>query len=303
MTIIKTVADLDQAIKDVAATFDIPVARVRTTFIGVVTSQMLPNSVELKGGLAIKMRLGELGTRATSDLDAVYTSDYKKTIEEIKYLCKIGWGQVPPSKRQLWANPGAPNRVAFTGAIKEKPQHDPGVDRPEYLMRPLRVSLQFLGKQWGAIDLELAHPEVMANSGTQAPIDTELKMQFESFGFGKITSVRFLSVELQIAQKVHALTHPNSDRAHDLVDLQKLWTAEVDTSILLEACESTFRYRRDHSWPPLPLRPMTADRERYLQAVQEVSTNGQDPDVRPDLDDAREWLENRINTLLNHEEI
>lgn len=92
---LKTVVDLEQAIENLANSLNLPVSRVRTTFIGVVTAQMLPDSVELKGGLAIKMKFGDLGTRATSDLDAVYTRDYAQTIEEIEHRCKQGCGRGP----------------------------------------------------------------------------------------------------------------------------------------------------------------------------------------------------------------
>ncbi|GAA4479568.1 hypothetical protein GCM10023190_22880 [Enteractinococcus fodinae] len=45
---------------------------------------MLPDSVAIKGGLAIKMQRGELGTRATSDLDGVFLRDYETTIAQIR---------------------------------------------------------------------------------------------------------------------------------------------------------------------------------------------------------------------------
>ncbi|MDN6534862.1 MAG: nucleotidyl transferase AbiEii/AbiGii toxin family protein [Yaniella sp.] len=169
-------------------------------------------------------------------------------------------------------------------------------------MQPLRVTLSFLDKQWSAIDLELAPPENIQNTGNQSAIDAELKREFESFGFGTITPVRFLSVEWQIAQKIHALTHPDSDRAHDLVDLQKLWTDEVDAQTLLEACQSTFRYRQAHDWPPLPLRSMEPESARYQQAVDEVFVNDHHSDVLPQLEDAEAWLKTRLDQLLNDED-
>jgi hypothetical protein len=260
---------------------------------------MLPNSVALKDGLAIKMKFGELGTRATSDLDAVFTDTYTDTLEAIETQCSVGWGQLPPSKRQRKSNPDAPNRVAFTGEIKEKEPHDPGVRHPEYLMRPLRVTLNFLGKPWGAIDLELAHPEPTTELSPPSQIDAELTNKFESFGFGKLAPVRFLALEDQIAQKIHALTHPLSDRAHDLIDLQLLWTDEVELEGLRRACEVTFRYRQEHSWPPLPMRSMRADVGRYQQAVEEVTAHTQRPDIFLKLEDARQWLITKIEGLYN----
>lgn len=294
---LKTLPELNWARDEIARELSLPVPRVRTTFIGVITAQMLPDSVALKGGLAIKMKLGELGTRATSDLDAVFTDSYSATIEAIENRCSEGWGSVPPSKKQRKANPNAPERVAFTGTIKEKVQYDPGVRHPEYLMRPLRVTLNFLGKPWGAIDLELAHPETITKLNPPSQIDSELTGKFENFGFGKLAPVRFLALEVQIAQKLHALTHPASDRAHDLVDLQILWTDEVELEGLRRACETTFRYRQEHAWPPLPLRSMKADEARYKQAVEEVTVHAQLPHIFLELEDARQWLITKIEHL------
>lgn len=296
---LKTLPELNWALEEVARDLNLPVPRVRTTFIGVIAAQMLPDSVALKGGLALKMKLGELGTRATSDLDAVFMDSYGATVESIEDRCKAGWGRVPPSKKQRRANPNAPERVAFTGTLKEKEQHDPGARHPEYLMRPLRVTLNFLGKPWGAIDLELAYPETTTKLSPPSRIDSELTDKFEAFGFGKLAAVRFLALEVQVAQKIHALTHPLSDRTHDLVDLQLLWTDELELRGLHRACEATFRYRQEHTWPPLPMRSMKADEGRYKQAVEEVTLHNQRPHIFVELEDARQWLITKIEHLHN----
>lgn len=300
MTVVKTLHELNTIIEKTARRLGLPVARVRTTFIGVLAAQMLPDSVAIKGGLAIKMQRGELGTRATSDLDGVFLRDYKTTIAQIREHLKSGWGRIPPAKKQLRQNPDAPDRVAFTGTITEKSQHDPGVRRPEYLMRPVRVTLNFLDKPWGAIDLELAHPELNTTISAPKALSEDLTQAFDSFGFGRLAPVSFLSDEVQIAQKIHALTHPASDRAHDLVDLQLLWTNEVDPKALKRACQDTFRYRKEHPWPPLPLRSMSSDRTRYDEALQEVLIGDQQIALAPDLESAREWLESKIRALNNH---
>lgn len=300
MKVVKTLPELNTSIETTARRLGLPVARVRTTFIGVLTTQMLPESVAIKGGLAIKMQRGELGTRATSDLDGVFLRDYETTIAQIREHLKTGWGRIPPSKKQLRQNPDAPDRVAFTGTITEKPQYDPGVRRPEYLMRPVRVTVNFLGKPWGAIDLELAHPELNTTISAPRALSEDLAEAFESFGFGRLAPVSFLSDEVQIAQKIHALTHPASDRAHDLVDLQLLWGNDIDPKALARACQDTFRYRKEHAWPPLPLRSMSRDRTRYDEALEEVLIGEQQIALAPDLESAREWLESKIRALETH---
>lgn len=193
MTAIRTIADLNAALQKTSLELEIPGPRLRTTFIGVITAQMLPNSVAVKGGLAIKMQLGELGTRATSDLDAVLDQDHENTITEIRERFAMGWGKIPASKRQLRKDPSAPDHVAFTATITEKTVHDPGVRRPEYLIRPVRVTLKFLETPWGAIDLELTSPETNALVSRQMPLDEQLIQTFEGFGFGAIGPVSFLA--------------------------------------------------------------------------------------------------------------
>ena len=302
MTAIKTIADLNAAVQKISLELGVPLPRVRTTFVGVITAQMLPNTVAVKGGLAIKMQLGELGTRATSDLDAVLNEDYENTLTQIRERFAMGWGKVPASKRQLRKDQSAPDRVAFTAAITEKSVHDPGVRRPEYLMRPVRVTLNFLEKPWGAIDLELAYPEANAVVSQPKSLNEQLIQTFEGFGFGAIGPVSFLPNEIQIAQKIHALTHPESDRAHDLVDLQLLWTDQVNPTAVKTACEHTFRYRKEHSWPPLPLRSMAADQARYHAALQEILVSDQPITVAQEIATARDWLDSKIRKLLQSHE-
>lgn len=61
-----------------------------------------------------------------------------------------------------------------------------------------------------------------------------------NFGFGELEPVDLIDLEYQIAQKIHAVTDPAYARAHDLVDLQLLWNATPDLSILHRLCMRTF---------------------------------------------------------------
>ncbi|WP_431310197.1 nucleotidyl transferase AbiEii/AbiGii toxin family protein [Litorihabitans aurantiacus] len=67
-----------------------------------------------------------------------------------------------------------------------------------------------------------------------------------------------MHLEHQIAQKLHAVTDPAYERAHDLVDLQLLWRADPDLPRLRDLCERTFDWRRRQPWPPLPLHSTTS---------------------------------------------
>lgn len=124
-------------------------------------------------------------------------------------------------------------------------------------MHPYRVSIAFLGVAWGALDVEVSDPEIDPAAHMRTEIDGELVQFGAFFGSGDLQPVELVSLEYQIAQKLHAVTDPAYARAHDLVDLQLLWNAAPDLPTLRELCVRTFDWRRQQPWPPLPLRPMS----------------------------------------------
>lgn len=63
------VTQLNDRLAQIAAELGIPVARARVMLCTLIVSQMLPDAVAVKGGMGVKLRFGERGTRATSDLD------------------------------------------------------------------------------------------------------------------------------------------------------------------------------------------------------------------------------------------
>lgn len=63
-----------------------------------IVSQMLPEAVAVKGGMGIKLRMGETGTRATSDLDVSSGQRGVDFEESFREQLAQGWGEVPPPK-------------------------------------------------------------------------------------------------------------------------------------------------------------------------------------------------------------
>lgn len=63
------VTQLNARLAQVATTLNIPIARARAMLCTLIVSQMLPETVSVKGGMGVKLRFGERGTRATTDLD------------------------------------------------------------------------------------------------------------------------------------------------------------------------------------------------------------------------------------------
>jgi len=125
-------------------------------------------------------------------------------------------------------------------------------------MEPYVVTLHFMGKPWARVPVEVGHDEIGGFELTDNT--TKLAKQIvavgQVLGFGELKPVPLISLEQQIAQKIHAATEPNSQRAHDLVDLQLLWdiAAEggegLDLPVLADLCRRTFGYRAHHEWPP-----------------------------------------------------
>lgn len=291
------VTQLNDRLAQVAAALGIPVARARVMLCTLIVSQMLPDAVAIKGGMGVKLRLGERGTRATSDLDVSTRARGEEFEHAFRARLAYGWGTVPPSKGELRRNPAAPDRVAFTAAVRAGRLHDPGLARPEYVMHPYRVSITFLGSPWGALDVEVSDPEADLHAHTRREIDGDLVQFGAYFGFGKLQPVELVDLEYQIAQKIHAVTDPAYVRAHDLVDLQLLWNASPDLPSLHRLCVRTFDWRRQQAWPPLPLRPMEDWALAYADAREETEVSGETP-VLPGVTAARNWLARTIETIV-----
>ncbi|WP_233722177.1 nucleotidyl transferase AbiEii/AbiGii toxin family protein [Nesterenkonia massiliensis] len=294
------VTQLNERLAQVAAELRIPVSRARVMLCTLIVSQMLPDAVAIKGGMGLKLRFGELGTRATSDLDVFTRARGKEFEPTFRTSLAAGWGSVPPSKGEQRRNPDALERVAFTATLRAEKLHNPGLSRPQYLMHPYRVSIAFLGRPWGSLDVEVADPEIEPLAHSRKEVDGELVWFGARFGFGELQPIELVDLEFQIAQKLHAVTDPSYVRAHDLVDLQLLWNAEPDLRSLHRLCVRTFDWRRQQTWPPLPLRSMDGWGLAYADAREETMIDGQ-TSVLPDVEEARDWLIGLIETVSSAE--
>lgn len=246
----------------------------------------------------MKLRLGESGTRATSDLDVSTVAAGATFEERFRQRLAAGWGEVPPSIGERRRNQELSPRTAFTGSVRARKPHDPGLTRPEYLMRPYRVTLAFLGKGWAGLDVEVSDAELDLERLPPRRVDRELSQFAEFFGFGELRPVPIIGLEEQIAQKLHAVTDPTYQRAHDLVDLQLLWEVGPDLALLHSLCVRTFAWRRRQTWPPLPLRSMETWELAYEVARAETKINGRTAVAR-DVAAAREWLTNMITQTVS----
>jgi len=231
----KNVNRLQGAVSAAARGRGATVKRIQSLVGNVVLAQMLPDSA-VKGGTGLKLRFGDSVTRETPDLDAAFRGDRDAFIGELNEKLKAGWGD-------------------FTGTATKGEQRAPEelVERITfaYVMQPARVKLNYRGKNFMSIDLEIGYDELEAT--TAVPVELEMSDEvrelFAELGLREPSPVRVLPLHHQISQKLHACSEPGSVRAHDLVDLQ-LMVPIADPVLVRDTAVRLFAFRAGHAWPP-----------------------------------------------------
>lgn len=164
-------------------------------------------------------------------------------------------------------------------------------------MQPYPVKLTYDSKGLTTVEVEVGHNEINAlENFDEAPLPKDLEAVLHAMGISAFKPIRLLSVEQQIAQKIHALTFDHNDRAHDLIDLQILWTqSNFDLKRTLSLCERTFRYRKNEDWPPKSDFSHLTD-EGYEAARKETDLAEV---FQPDVTQAIKWLKDIITRISN----
>jgi hypothetical protein len=203
-----------------------------------VVGQMLPPGV-VKGGTAMKLRVGEAGSRFTPDLDAARAGsltldDY---LDELGDKLAEGWG-------------------GFTGTVSELQAPEPEGVPDDYVMRPFDIRLAYRSQHWLTVRFELGHDEIGSTKTHDLRIAQDIIEAFDILGLDTPAPIPLLPLPHQIAQKLHACTTVNpktgrNERAHDLVDLQLLAQEEaIDMAEVAAVATRLFAARRTHPWPP-----------------------------------------------------
>ena len=236
--------------------------RARRTMANVIVGQMLPEGV-VKGGSALKIRFGMRTTRFSKDLDAARVGDIDDFVDALEERLSVGWG-------------------GFTGhVIPKAPAHPKGVPT-QYVMQPFQVKLDYNGKPWLTVPLEVGHDEIGDADEPEWVISSDAIEAFRLLGLPDPGPVPCMSLDHQVAQKLHALSDPGSDRAHDLVDLQVIMNnGDVDLVRVRRTCVRLFAYRDRQAWPP------TIEKGEGWDGLYETARVGLD--VLPVVDEAVEW--------------
>ena len=221
--------NLDEAIK---RAFGADYLHARTAMANAIVGQLLPEGV-VKGGSALKLRFGNAVTRFTTDLDAARVHGIETFVENLEERLAEGWcgfmGHVVPR------SPARPKDV-------------PG----QYVMQPFDVKLAYNGKSWLTVPLEVGHDEIGDADEVEFGLAEDVAALFETVGLPAPGPSPLMPLHHQIAQKLHAVSTPGGDRAHDLIDLQVICSiGDVDLARTRETCVRLFAYRRQQTWPPV----------------------------------------------------
>ena len=214
---------------------------------------MLPDGV-LKGGSALKLRYGDASTRFTRDLDAARTLPENDFEDALRAALAAGW-------------------QGFTGRLVRGRKAAPRDVPDRYVMQPYDVKLDYNGKPWLTVSLEVGHDEIGDAERSEPAIAPDIVELFRRLGFPEPKPFPLMPLCFQIAQKLHAVSAPRSRRAHDLVDLQLVVSRDPpDLSELRRTCERLFAYRKRQAWPPVlePIgdwEPLYAERRGALRVL------------------------------------
>ena len=249
--------------------------RLARAMADVIVGQMLPSGV-VKGGSSLMFRYGGAVTRYTKDVDTARSVELEAYLESLRLKLAEGWN-------------------GFTGKIVDvEPPSPPNVPKP-YLMMPYDIKLQYLGKSWMTVRIEVGHNEIGDADAFETMLPDDIAAAFVDLGFPKPNEIPVMKLSYQVAQKLHAVSGINSDRAHDLIDLQLIDKYSIlDLGDVRSKCERLFKYRCEQAWPPVIVKG-----DRWSSVYNEAYTTLRKPEiVFSAVDDAIEWVNEFVNRIV-----
>lgn len=265
----RNLRSLEARINNIARDQQRPLRRAQRAIANTVVGQMLPPSV-VKGGTAMKARMGEAASRFTPDFDAARAAQLglEEYLEQLEDKLAEGWG-------------------GFTATITAVDPPQPEGVPEDYIMQPYDIRLAYEGTPWLTVRFELGRDEVDSTEHVEMRLAQDIIDLFDELGLPTPEPLPVLVVEHQVAQKLHACTSVSpktnrNERAHDLVDLQLLEEEEeVDMVAVNTVTTRLFASRRTQTWPP-EVRAYDGWDTLYAEAADGL-------DVLPDVDEAVRW--------------
>lgn len=186
-----SVRSLEQRIRNLEDSEDLAIRR-RVGMALVVVGQVLPEGA-IKGGSAMALRYGR-GTQFTQDLDAARVQPMARFRSDFEDSLSAGW-------------------AGFTGRLIEKAAPRPTGVPTAYVMQPFDVKLEYKGRQWCTVKFELGHNEIGDADEPEYRLADDLAQLFTEVGLEAPKPVRVMRADHQVAQKLHAVSEPGSERA------------------------------------------------------------------------------------------
>jgi hypothetical protein len=213
---------------------ELPQSRVRRAVSFMLVALPLDRSLDeegnplflVKGGVSMELRL-KMRARTTKDLDTVYRGTFEHWLGSLDEALAEDIDDFSYSRDE-------PVRIRGTNTFR------------------VNVIIDFKGKRWGKVQLEVAPVEV------EAVLDIDRIEPFDigQFGLESPGQISVVGLPYLIAQKLHACTEvfdgQENERVHDLMDLLLARDLLEPTSLgrVREACEAIFANREKHLWPP-----------------------------------------------------
>lgn len=158
---------------------------------------MLPGGA-IKGGAAMYFRYGD-ASRFSVDLDASQAQAVEEFHQKFQERLAEGWGD-------------------FAGTIVERPKAEPEGIPEQYVLQSYSINLTFKGSKWPhTIDFGLSRDELDSTAKPDFAISADTLELFAILGLPKPAPIPLVPIIHQVAQKLHAVTLPDGERAHDLV--------------------------------------------------------------------------------------
>jgi hypothetical protein len=198
--------------------------RLSRAIANVIVAQMLPDGV-VKGGSSLLFRYGRYGSRYTRDIDTARVMELEAYLKQLNEALSHGWN-------------------GFTGRlVAVEPPQPVGVPSA-YVMMPYDIKLNYCGRPWQTIRIEIGHNEIGDADEFETSLPSDLADVFEKLSFPQPKPLPVMKLAYQIAQKLHAVSEPGSERAHDLIDLQLICNrSQIDYAEVKNVCRSAARRR------------------------------------------------------------
>ena len=176
----------------------------------------------LKGGVALELRFAT-AARATKDID-------------------LGLDGTRADRLEAFGQAVALRFDEFTFRLKAQTR---SMDLADTVR--VQIAVQYRTRAWQTIDVDLGP----AGSGAIDLVEPAIRGLAE-MGLPITSPIRCLSLNDQVAQKLHACTGPHSQgRARDILDILLIdLLGKLDFRKLREAAETLFAQRATHPFPP-----------------------------------------------------